>query len=190
MSGDEHVQWHRASPLVDAAVAREGAAPSPYEFINSIHRSAALPPKKTAKHTHVQILQTFILNSHISVFAMFQTGSPEPASNVKGSNDLDEMNEDQYFEAYLELTRLVRGKCMYDGCDSIPDMIDRLKETMSWLGSLHRQGWKVEDTVCDDYATLVPNDLEERIAARLQPGHNVQDGTDQTHVKGTQTPSH
>ena len=179
------MQWHRAS-LVDAAVAREGAAPSPYEFINAQQHYREREPQST----HVQILQTFILNKHISVFAMSQTGSPESAPNVEGSNDLNEMNEDQYFEAYHELTELVRGKCMYDGCDSIPDMIDRLKETMSWLGSLHRQGWKVEDTVCDDYATLVPVDLEERIAARLQPSHNVQDGTDQTHVKGTQTPSH
>lgn len=49
------------------------------------------------------------------------------------------------------------GKWLYDGCTSIPQ-IERLQRQAARLRELEIRGWRVEGSVCDDYAFLTPAD--------------------------------
>ncbi len=47
---------------------------------------------------------------------------------------------------------ILRGKWIYDGCNSIDDMIQRLHEEITLLEDLKREGWYLVDEVENDYA--------------------------------------
>ena len=52
---------------------------------------------------------------------------------------------------------------MYDGCCSISEMIERLQDQMGKLQDLQGKGWQIESQVHDDYATLIPENLQQKI---------------------------
>lgn len=54
----------------------------------------------------------------------------------------------------VEDCKVVRGKWMYDGCSSIEEMIQRLREQIEHLKSLQDEGWNVSGIIKDDYAFM------------------------------------
>jgi hypothetical protein len=57
-----------------------------------------------------------------------------------------------------ERNMIVRGKWVYDGCDSLQEMIRRLELEIEYLKMIESQGWRLQATVDDDYAFLVNDD--------------------------------
>lgn len=48
----------------------------------------------------------------------------------------------------------VRAKWTFDGAESIEQMAVMLEEKAEWLRKMEKEGWKLRDTVQDDYAFL------------------------------------
>jgi len=49
---------------------------------------------------------------------------------------------------------IIRGKWLYDGCNTIDEMIERLRREITLLEDLKREGWVLEHKVEDDYAYM------------------------------------
>lgn len=67
----------------------------------------------------------------------------EPYESEENNSDEDENN-----------TTTVRGKWMFDNCNTIDEMIQRLDRFKEHLNELKLQGWVLREQVCDDYASL------------------------------------
>ena len=53
-----------------------------------------------------------------------------------------------------ENTTIVRGKWVFDGCKSIDEMVEALKEKIAYIEQLKKDGWEVQEVIYDDYAFL------------------------------------
>lgn len=102
----------------------------------------------------------------------------EPAAAVQvivedvGSEDADKENEAPDDETDSEYDSqhdaIIRGKWVYDGCDTIDEMIARLEREAEYLLGLKDEGWQLRSRVVDDYAFLRNPALVQQMRARMQ----------------------
>lgn len=97
-------------------------------------------------------------------------------SYAESDPDADKENEDpEYDETDGEHDgelddSIIRGKSMYDGCDSIDDMIECLQQEAEYLRSLKEQGWRLRSRVVDDYAFVHNPSLVQRTRVQMRQG--------------------
>ena len=98
--------------------------------------------------------------------------APEfPHSDDDFEDDDEVENEEDEVEraqVRFECMETYRAKWLLDNCESITDMIDRLRQEADQLVTKRNEGWKLEDVILDDYGYLVPPDLEERVATAMR----------------------
>lgn len=72
-----------------------------------------------------------------------------------GEEDTDSLSEDEYEEIDDDKISILRGKWIYDGSNSIDEMIEALQREITLLNDLKNDGWILREKVSDDHAVLV-----------------------------------
>ncbi|KAG1670987.1 hypothetical protein FOA52_014377 [Chlamydomonas sp. UWO 241] len=80
----------------------------------------------------------------------------ELASNLRENLELVESGDwdDMQTEKRMEEEVCIRAKWTLDGCNTLDECIERLKKTKAWYRSLQDDGYKLRDTISDDYDFL------------------------------------
>lgn len=82
----------------------------------------------------------------------------EQYSNTENETE-DETSTDDYTEND-DKSSILRGKWIYDGSNSIDEMIEALQREIALLEDLKQDGWVLQQKVMDDHAYLVKVDDE------------------------------
>lgn len=62
-------------------------------------------------------------------------------------------------EAFDDSTEIIRAKWMFDGCETIDDIIAKLSSQIEYYRNLKDEGWYLTGKVDDDYG-FIKKDLE------------------------------
>ncbi|KAI7843499.1 hypothetical protein COHA_002742 [Chlorella ohadii] len=68
-------------------------------------------------------------------------------ASLEDSEEEDEMWDPRYFNS-------IRAKWMLDGCTTLEECRQRLRERIEWLQRLEDEGWELEDPVADDWGHI------------------------------------
>lgn len=69
-------------------------------------------------------------------------------------DDDQSLHTTQDSEDWWKNTETIRAKWMYDGCETIDEIIIRLHEEIAKFLSLKSQGWELIDKIEDDYGHM------------------------------------
>ncbi len=104
----------------------------------------------------------------IPVGDSYAESDPDPDAD-KENEDPEYDDTDGEHDGELD-DSIIRGKSIYDGCDSIDDMIECLQRVAEHLRSLKEQGWRLRSRVVDDYAFVHNPALVQRTRAQMRDG--------------------
>ncbi len=80
---------------------------------------------------------------------------------------IDDVSDDEQAELRMEKRfehmQTYRAKWLLDGCSTILEMADRLRGEIQYLEDLHEKGWKLESAMSDDYAHLIPPNIDQLV---------------------------
>ena len=96
------------------------------------------------------------------------TGDASESSSSRQA-EIEELRDQKRFEHMITY----RAKWMVDGCSTISEMIDRFKAEIKDLEDKLATGWKLEETIGDDYGSLVPPNLEELVENAVNQESNI-----------------
>jgi len=90
----------------------------------------------------------------------------ETEDDCSQSYDEEESEEDEEDDEEVddEHSCVLRGKWIYDGSNTIDNMIEALQREIALLTDLKNDGWELANTVDDDHAFLVKVDVVEETA--------------------------
>lgn len=71
-------------------------------------------------------------------------------SEVEVEEDENELDEEEY-----DNSPSIRAKWMLDGCSSIDEIIERLKDQIEHYKQLKEDGWELRDKIDDDWGFLI-----------------------------------
>jgi hypothetical protein len=88
-------------------------------------------------------------NEMSELFSDTEDGSLTDTEDATSTDDYTE-NDDK--------SSILRGKWIYDGSNSIDEMIEALQREIALLEDLKQDGWVLQEKVMDDYAYLMKDD--------------------------------
>lgn len=96
--------------------------------------------------------------SERTVESLSERDSDSDNDNISTEDEDDNQHEtEEYAEEEEDDSEIIRAKWLYDGCESMDDIIKRLEGQIEYIKKLKNDGWELIQPVDDDYGFMRQN---------------------------------